>query len=115
MLSKNWRIPKSEFQHILSKGKRYNSPLFLLYIVENKDHSSNNSRFAFSVPKTVAKTAVQRNRLRRLGYSVVQSHKDDVAKGYLVFFLYKKHKQILDFDLIESEIQELLSVSGMIS
>lgn len=115
MLPKTWRVSKKEFAEILSKGKRYNSPHFLLYCIEDTKAGSKNSRFAFSVSKKVGKTAVQRNRLRRQGYSVIQRAQKDVSSGKVLFFSFKKGSESLKFESIDREIRELLYVSGVVS
>lgn len=112
MLPKNRRIPRKEFQLILNKGKRYNSPIFLLYKAEN--NTNNQTKIAFSVSKKVSKTAVSRNKYRRQGYSVVRKYINQIKPGYFLFFNFKKPEKKIEYKTIGSEIEKLLSDSGML-
>lgn len=109
MLPKNRRIERKEFGQIMSRGNRYNSPSFTLYLSKmppGKDISK--SKFSFSVSKKVSGLAVNRNKLRRRGYSIILGVIDKVRPGYYLFFLYKKDYE-KDYGLLSGEIERLLS------
>lgn len=111
MLPKNRRIERKNFQYILKNGKRLNSKSFTLYLAkieQNKDFLD--TRVSFSVSKKVSKTAVNRNKLRRRGYSIINKHYKSIRKGYYCFFVYKKEYEF-DFMALEREILGLLSSS----
>ncbi len=114
MLPKNRRISRKEFGHILGNSKRYNSPSLLLYIAKIASNKPTPSKVSFSVSKKVCKTAVGRNRLRRLGYSVLGKYLLNVKEDLLLLFVFKKDSQNLDFVKLDKEIQWLLSDSGVI-
>lgn len=114
MLPKNRRISRKEFGYILGNSKRHNSPSLLLYIAINNSNRSSLSKFSFSVSKKVCKIAVGRNRLRRLGYSVVSKKLPLIKDGFLLLFVFKKDSLNLDYIKLDKEIQGLLSDSGML-
>ena len=116
MLSKNRRISRKEFPYILAKGKRYNFPHFLLYVAPiNSIDKKNSSRFSFSISKKVFSKAVDRNKYRRRGYSVIDLYKDSLKPGYFCFFSFKKGSSGITFDTLQKEILGLLSASAVIS
>lgn len=112
MLPKNRRIQKKLFSSTVLQGKRYNSPHFLAYITEIE--KSKQSLFSFSVSKKVCKGAVDRNRLRRQGYSIVSKYLKEVLPGYTCFFSFKKGSNSIKFDDIEKEIGSVLNNAGII-
>lgn len=73
-----------------------------------------NSRFSFSVSKKVSKMAVNRNKLRRVGYSIVEKCIENVNPGYFLFFSYKKGAEKYKYQEIEKEILGLLEKSFML-
>ncbi len=109
MLPKNRRIPRDNFTRILSHGIRFNSSKLLLYL--DKMPENNPSRVAFSVSKKVCSKAVDRNRYRRIGYSVVSKFLSNIKSGYFLFFVYKKGSIPVKFSILEKEIEALLSGS----
>ena len=114
MLPKKRRIARLEFTNILSKGKRYNSPHLLLYIASNSKESHKDSTFSFSVSKKVCSNAVDRNKYRRQGYSTVGKHIKLIKPGFQCSFSFKKGIKGLTFGILEKEILELLSNSGVL-
>jgi ribonuclease P protein component len=112
MLPKNKRISRKEFGELLTNGKRFNSPHLLLYILQNKEADS---RFAFSVSKKVAKSAVERNKYRRRGYSIISKNSTKIKKGFYFFFSFKKNSIPIAFTNLEKEVGELLSSASMLS
>lgn len=110
MLPKRRRIQRSEFISILSKGNRYNSPHFLLYLVKNQENKPFfDSKIAFSVSKKVCPKAVDRNRLRRKGYSIISKNLKYTGQNLLFLFVFKKGSASLPSDQLEKEIHTLLS------
>lgn len=66
------------------------------------------SRFSFVVPKSVAKSAVLRNTLRRRGYSAVNELQRGVNRGFTCVFFFKKGAEGLSFGRIKEEVSGLL-------
>jgi ribonuclease P protein component len=115
MLSKERRINKDLIKEVLDKGKRYNSPSFVMYVYESpKEKSLANSKFAFSASKKVASLAVLRNRLRRVGYSAIEGNLNKIKEGSLMLFSYKKINGKPNFKKIEEELLGLLSEASML-
>ncbi len=115
MLRKERRIPRREFTHILSSGRRFSSPSFLLYAAKNIQNTANNkTKIAFSVSKKVCPKATDRNKYRRRGYSVIDTNLNRLREGFLLFFSYKKLSTTVSYKTLESEILGLLSDSGVL-
>lgn len=109
MLPKKRRIQRSMFTEILSKGRRVNSPHLLLYIFPIKE--SLPSHFAFSISKKICKKAVDRNKYRRQGYSIISKHITEVVPGFLFFFSFKRGLYPISFDDLEKEILSILQIN----
>jgi ribonuclease P protein component len=72
------------------------------------------SQFSFSASKKVAQLAVKRNKLRRIGYSIIQKHIHEIQDGFQCFFMYKKTQSEPKFAQIENEALILLSNAGVL-
>ncbi len=87
MLPKNRRIPRKMFFFLAGVKQVYKNDIFLLKFVSK---SGMPSRFCFSVSKKTIKSAVARNRLRRLGYRLIQKHLNEIKPGILAVFSFIK-------------------------
>lgn len=101
MLPKRNRASKKDLEEVFKSGSFLNSKgLTLRYL------SSKSSKISFIVPKTLTKSAVKRNSLRRSGYLALKKYlkvsKEPLIKGA---FIYKK-KEVED---LENEIKEIFS------
>lgn len=112
MLPKSRRIPRKIFGNLFSKGKRYNSKNFIVYVYPTQK-PTDRSIFSFSVSKKVQKSATDRNFLRRRGYSAISKHLSIIKDGNMFLFVYKP-KYSKDFSEIEKDILELLSSISVI-
>lgn len=105
MLKKTNRVDKKNIDLIFKEGKFVNSPnltfKFLLSPIKNPP------RISFIAPKSVAKLAVKRNKLRRLGYTALNRHINQFPKGILGAFIFRKSED--DTSILESEIKNVLS------
>jgi ribonuclease P protein component len=130
MLAKKKRIGKEFFSVCFPDSRRFNSPHLTLTVVKSKNWTNGQSeevsngraqrtdnvgtgtpsRFAFSVSKKVCKLAVDRNRLRRQGYSIVGKHLAEIPDGFLFFFSFKKATYPVSSVELEKEICGLLSI-----
>lgn len=92
MLSKRKRLDKTLFNETMKKGVIIHGQFFVFRYLRQKTQ-----KYAFIVPKNLAKSAVLRNKLRRKGYNILKTI--DLPLGVGIFF-YKKiaipHKN-LDF------------------
>lgn len=103
MLPKTKRADKKTIDQVFSAGKYINSPtLTLKYILKNKG----TSRISVIVPKSAARLAVKRNRLRRLGYKALQKVLGQWPRGIEGAFIFKKYED--DSIKIEKEIEIIL-------
>ncbi len=101
MLSKKKRVTKQLFLDIMKNGKVINDPFFLFRYVK-----SGNPQYAVVAPKSVAKQAVSRNKLRRQGYYVFNQYtKLPSISG---IFFYKKEAKNIDFKDIKKSIYSVL-------
>ncbi len=82
MFPKKKRVTKDLFQVVMKNGKMVHGSLFTLrYIPQNSP------QFVFVAPKSVAKSAVSRNKLRRQGYNSLRAFALPKITG---LFFYKK-------------------------
>lgn len=82
MLPKRKRLNKTLFQEIMKKGVIIHSPFFVFRGIKQKT-----PQYAFVAPKTLIKSAVYRNKLRRKGYNLLKTI--DLPNCAGIFF-YKK-------------------------
>ncbi|MDQ6985499.1 MAG: ribonuclease P protein component [Candidatus Dojkabacteria bacterium] len=104
MLSKKYRIPKTEIPNIIKRGKRISSEFFDLKIWH--DDAIKNHRFSIVISKKVSKKAVTRNKIRRKFRAAIYSLlKNNTFKKDNYIFIIKS------VDLSEKksgEIEELI-------
>lgn len=84
MIPKQNRIDKKGFNLVFQEGLVLNSPIFVFKFKKSLD---NKGHFSFVVPKTIVKSAVKRNSLRRKGYNVLKNKDFPAITG---IFIYKK-------------------------
>jgi ribonuclease P protein component len=100
MLPKKERVTKEIFQNILKVGKFFSTSLFTFYYLQNQG-----SRYSFVAPKKIFKTAVIRNKYRRLGYNILRRLPIDLGYG---IFMYKKQALFANKNEIEQDINFIL-------
>lgn len=71
MLPSTHRLTTSLFRDVFSTGRLIHSGFFMIKARKSAEMKGVTSRFAVSVSKKVAKTAVLRNRIRRRGYAAL--------------------------------------------
>ncbi len=104
MLPKYRRVTKSLFNQVIKEGKTLHGDLlYLRFVSESLDSYSH---IAFVAPKTVAKLAVDRNKLRRRGYSAVSSIEIKPIIG--VFFFKKEAQKAFEKNDLEQDILNIL-------
>jgi ribonuclease P protein component len=105
MLPKKNRADTKAVERIFREGKFFNSPnLTFKFIL---DDNLSTPRISFIAPKSVAKLAVKRNLLRRLGYNILGKYINQFPSGVLGVFIFKKYQD--DKLVIENEIKNILS------
>ena len=100
MLSKKKRVTKDIFQTILKRGSIISGSFFLFRYTPYSTPA-----YAFVVSKKIAKTAVKRNSLRRVGYNILRKQELRPVSG--VFF-YKKEALRAEPKEVENDIVSIL-------
>lgn len=101
MLQKKKRVTKELFQTVIKSGGTLSGSLFIFRYIKQKT-----PQYAFVVSKKIAKSAVDRNKLRRQGYNALSSYK---LKDYLGVFFYKKEVKGVTFKEIKEDIGIILN------
>jgi len=122
MLPKKNRADKKAVGRIFKEGKFINSPNLTFRFVSTREYESFSSkqpdsslptrkflcpRISVIVPKAVAKLAVKRNLLRRLGYSVLEKYINQFPSPLLGVFVFKKYQD--NVLILEHEIKNILN------
>ncbi len=106
MLPKKKRVTKGVFQVLLKEGKTFSTKLFLLYFIKNET-----PQYAVVAPKGVFKSAVKRNKFRRIGYNILRSLP---IKSGIGVFMYKKQAITAENLEIKENIISLLKKINII-
>ena len=112
MLSQERRISQSLFAQILKDGRSFHTPNLSLRVSQRKDQGK--SAFSFVVPAKIAKTATQRNFLKRRGRHVIKKHQLVIKEGYFCAFFFKKEIIGLSFPVFEQEILSVLKKANLL-
>jgi ribonuclease P protein component len=106
MLPKKKRVTKEIFQTITKGGKTFSTPFFLFFYTR-----TDIPQYAFVAPQKIFKTAVIRNKYRRIGYNILNSI--HIKQGSGVFF-YKKEVLGATHPEIKENILFILKKVGLI-
>jgi len=106
MLSKKKRVTKDIFQTILKKGNIVSGSFFLFRYTP-----FDRQAYSFVVAKKIAKTAVTRNSLRRVGYNILRIYDLKPCAG--VFF-YKKEAMGVKKEGLKNDIEFILKKTKLI-
>lgn len=106
MLPKEKRVDKKTFEILIKDGKILFSSLFSFRYTEQE-----NPRYAFVAPKKIFKTAVLRNKYKRIGFNFLKNIKPLKNIG---LFVYKKEALVAEKEQIEKEIESILKKSKSI-
>lgn len=104
MLPKKNRVDKKTIEKIFQEGSFVNSSNLTLKFLKKR---AGEKRISFIAPKSVARLAVQRNFLRRLGYRALTKQLDKFPLGFVGVFIFKKN--IDSVQEIEKEIKIILT------
>jgi len=105
MLPKKNRAGTKVVEKIFKEGIFLNSPNLTFKYCLNKNDTV--PKISVIAPKGVAKLAVKRNFLRRLGYKTLKKHINQFPLGISAVFVFKKYQD--DVAIIENEIKNTLS------
>lgn len=79
MLKKTLRLNlKTDFKRVAS-GKRLETPHFIFFLLQ--DHSSNLPKVGVAVGKKNFRKAHERNKAKRVSFSVIEAHFKNLSKG----------------------------------
>ncbi|MEK7539158.1 MAG: ribonuclease P protein component [Patescibacteria group bacterium] len=109
MLPKKNRVNKKEVDFLFKKGRSVAFPdlTFKFFMARGSESLKFLSpRVSVIVPKAIAKLAVKRNLLRRLGYSILEKHIKEFPASLLGVFIFKKYQD--DVLTLEHEIKNIL-------
>ena len=104
MLPKKNRVSTKEVNQIFKGGNFLNSPNLTFKYLKNNSQAT---KISFIAPKSVAKLAVERNFLRRRGYSALAKHFKLSPLGTTGIFIFKKYQD--DILILENEIKNILN------
>ncbi len=104
MVASSYRLSRAEFPAFFASGKRYHSAHFTLVVSTYSE-----CKVSVVVSKKVAKTAVDRNRLRRRAYGVVERLlKVNPPKGVFII-MYKPGALRASREALQIELEALLA------
>jgi RNase P protein component len=100
MLPKDNRTTKELFQKILKDGRAISGNIFLFKYIPGP------LKISFVAPKSMAKTAVRRNSLRRKGYNAFRALVPTVKVSGV--FFYRKEAKSPTTEDIKADIESIL-------
>lgn len=110
MLKKSKRLSTEEFNLVLEKGRVVHSPFFTIRVLGGME------AFKISVvsPKKIYKTAVSRNRSRRVIYAILASFLDKFKSSSYILIFPKTN--ILDMDHMDlmKNLEQSLAKAGLL-
>lgn len=105
MLAKKNRADTKIVEKVFKVGKFINSPVLSFKFKLNGGSAT--PRVSFIAPKNIAKKAVDRNAMRRLGYEGLKKYIKQLPAGLEGAFIFKKSG--LSLKELENEIQTILN------
>ena len=112
MQSKEFRIRKQkDFDHIFGKGGSFCSQGFLA--VKLVPNELTHSRFGFIVSNKISKSAVKRNRIKRLLRESVRLRWMQINPGFDVVMMARADVSEKSFEDVDKAVDSLLKKSGL--
>lgn len=110
MLAKKYRFhSRGGVKYVYQKGKTVRKSKMSLVFCEN---TRGFTRMAVVVSKKVAKTAVERNRIRRRVYEVLRENMEYIPlKHDYIFVVYDKNVGVMPHDALVELVGELVAES----
>lgn len=99
MLAKKNRLSRDEFNRFFSLGKKVHTPYFQLIHLATEPF-----KVSVVVSKKVAKTAVQRNKIRRRIYDIVRNHQKQYSITGVYIFLTKPPITTLPYATLKENV-----------
>lgn len=110
MLSGKNRLTVKEFDEVLTKGGVVHNPLFWLKVIKN----SSETKISVICPKKVGKTAVLRNRYRRIVYEIIRKNYIKDIKGVNGIVCVKDPIKTKSLQEITTSLKEIFVKAGII-
>ena len=104
MLAAKDRLDSHAVEEVFKKGQRKNRANFSVVFLLGKEKQ----RFAVSVSKKIAKSAVTRNKIKRRIYSVLRGIKKDLPQVW-VAIVPKTGILVISFEDLKKELAETFS------
>ncbi|MEI6280747.1 MAG: ribonuclease P protein component [bacterium] len=105
MLLKKNRASTKAIEKIFKEGKFINSSILTFkFILSSNTHEP---KLSIIAPKSLAKTAVLRNHLRRAGYTALGRHIGGFPLGITGAFVFKRKED--DISILENEVKTILN------
>ena len=98
------------FKDIIKKGEISHSPYFVI----RKSMSDTHSRFAISISKKVANTAVLRNKTKRRVYSIIEALIPNIISNQKVVIVVKAETLKLKQIELKKEIENAFVKCGLL-
>lgn len=109
MLAKENRLTaRADFENLRQNGKFLTTPYFSFSFIKRETHLP--SRFGFIVSKKISKSAVVRNRVKRILREIVRKNINSVKEGWDAVFLVKSRILNGDVAKIEVEVKKCLEI-----
>ncbi|MBI1999198.1 MAG: ribonuclease P protein component [Parcubacteria group bacterium] len=112
MLSRKHKVPRGVFPKVLRSGRTKHGTYVTLRVSSAASCKGQPAAVSFVVPKSVARTAVQRNRLKRRGYAAVLKILPRLAPCLSCVFFFKKGVPEPPYRALEGDLEALLKDAG---
>lgn len=112
MLRKSRRITTREFDKILKGGRVVHAPLFIVRYVASAGPGP--SRLAAVAPVKIAKTSVERHRIRRRIYEAARTHMGSLPAGASVIVFAKPGAAKADIGALRASLGEIFVKAGLL-
>ncbi len=109
MLPSSKRLSTPLFKKVMEEGKIFHSPLFLARLLKVEGVN----RFSVAVPKKIAKTAVERNKIRRRFYSALRPLDPKISPSVQGVFIVKAPVIKSSLAEISSELKSFFVKIGL--
>jgi ribonuclease P protein component len=107
VLAKKYKLHlKKDLDLVYKKGRRLGTSSLSISFVITKDEIS---KFAVFVPKKIFKKAHDRNKAKRRIFELIRTNYDNFPNNLAIIFFAKKEVIDKDFDLLQKEIEEIIS------
>lgn len=108
MLKKENRLrTRYEFYKVRRFGKKFENPLFNLFVLDAKGYSGS-SRIGIVVSNKLEKRAVKRNRIKRVFREVIRLNFDKIQSGYWIVVYPKKEALEKNYEEINTEFNKVI-------